>query len=587
MAARLTTYLVVAIVATTLIAGLIVGAQRDDNDGPVDLIVRNGRVYTADRKGTMAEAVAIRGNRILQVGSDREIGRLQRPQTVVVDARGAAVLPGFNDSRADLVSGGLSLRKVDLSGAADASEMLERIVAWRQSNPAAPWVVGKGWSAEHFRNGVPSKQLLDSVVADRPAILYGADETAIWVNSQALRLAGITRKSQDPPNGTILREGRGGEPAGVLTGSAAALVSSLLPAPTRDDRAHAIRAAIAHAHSLGVTSVHHTADGDDTLELYESIRRSGDLTLRVYAAIPIDEKAVPRTEADLEKYDETRKRYADDPLFKSGALSIRLDGPVTKRDAAMLEPYSESESAGVPRFDPDDLNRLVRLADAAGWQVITEANGDRAVRMALNAYAHAVRSNRPPARGRRHRIDGAAVVDAADMNRFGPLGVVVSMQPALRSGGTDARDRLARGIGPARAAAAFAFAGIAGETRLLLGSGWPAGTLDPLRALDMVVTGSPQAEAAEDTARTGRRLELKAAIDAYTSMPAWASFDNQRKGVIAPGMLADLVVLSDDIFAANAQSPGAASVALTIFDGKVVFRRVTRAETEPAPSLQH
>src|SRR5687768_3841603 len=175
MAARLTTYVVVAIVAATLIAGLIVGAQREDNDGPVDLIVRNATVYSADRRGTMAEAVAVRGNQILRVGSNREIDRLQRPQTIVVDAAGGAGLPGFNDSHVDVVAGGLRLGVADLSGAATAAEVLERIAEWSTANPAAPWVVGNGWSAEYFKNGAPTRQLLDAVVKDRPAIMYGPD----------------------------------------------------------------------------------------------------------------------------------------------------------------------------------------------------------------------------------------------------------------------------------------------------------------------------------------------------------------------------------------------------------------------------
>ena len=224
MAARLTAYVVVAIVAATLIAGLIVGAQREDSEGPVDLIVRNAAVYTADRRGTMAEAVAIRGNQILRVGTDREIARLQRPQTIVVDAEGGAVVPGFNDAHVDLIGGGLRLAMADLSGAATSAEVLERIADWSDANASAAWVIGSGWSADQFKNGLPTRQMLDSVVKDRPALIYAADESdrLVWVNSQALRLANITRKTPEPGDGTIVREGRRGEPSGVLRGAVAA-----------------------------------------------------------------------------------------------------------------------------------------------------------------------------------------------------------------------------------------------------------------------------------------------------------------------------------------------------------------------------
>ena len=195
MAARLTAYVVVAIVAATLIAGLIVGAQRDDNDGPVDLIVTNATVYTADRRGTTAEAVAVRGNQILRVGTAREIARLQRPQTIVVDAGGGVVLPGFNDAHVDMIAGGLELAVADLSDAATAEEALDRVRTWSEANPRAAWVIGKGWTPAQFRGGPPTRRMLDGVVKDRPALFYGSDANvpSVWVNSQALKLAGITR----------------------------------------------------------------------------------------------------------------------------------------------------------------------------------------------------------------------------------------------------------------------------------------------------------------------------------------------------------------------------------------------------------
>ena len=433
MAARLTAYVVVAIVAATLIAGLIVGAQREDSDGPVDLIVRNAAVYTADRRGTMAEAVAIRGNQILRVGTDREISRLQRPQTIVVDAEGGAVVPGFNDAHVDLIGGGLRLAMADLRGAATSAEVLERIAAWSDANASAPWVIGSGWSADQFKNGLPTRQMLDSVVKDRPALIYAADESdrLVWANSRALRLANITRKTPEPADGAIVREGRRGEPSGVLRGAVATSVAALIPAPSRDQRAQALRAAIADANVHGITSAQNTAAGcERNLDLFDDARRSGKMTLRVYCAVAADPHQIGK-ETDLQSFDAIRERYPDDPLFKVGALSFTVDGSLPAQSAALLEPYAGRDDAGEVLVDPDELNRAVRLADAAGWQILTHATGDRAVRMALTAYAHAIRSNRPPARGRRHRLEHLAMVDAADIPRFGPLGVAASMQPSV------------------------------------------------------------------------------------------------------------------------------------------------------------
>jgi predicted amidohydrolase YtcJ len=588
MAARLTAYLVVAIVAATLIAGLIVGAQRDDNDGPVDLIVQNATAYTADRRGTMAEAVAIRGNQILRVGSNREIARLRRPQTVVVDAHGGAVLPGFNDANVQFIRGGLTLNSVDLTGASSAEEILDRIGSWSTANPASPWVIGRGWSPAYFRNGLPSRQMLDTVVRDRPAVMIGEDENVLWVNSKALRLARITRRTPEPVDGTIVRDARTREPAGVLQRGAIGLVLKLVPPPTKEQRVAALRSSIAYANTLGITSVQNTEDSADLLDLYEALRRSGELTVRIYSALPITE---PATNGDFTRLNDTRKQYADDPLFKTGALSIRLDGAIASRSAAMLQPYDGATDAeqigGETTFTPDDLNRTVRLADAAGWQVITYASGDRAVRMALNAYAHAVRSNRPPAHGRRHRIENLAFVDPVDVSRFGPLGIIASMQPLAASPSAERIELIAKHVGEARTAPAFPFRSLARETRLIFGSAWPGYELDPLLGIHVATTSTTPDGLPEEGWHPSQRLQLKSAIDAYTSTAAWASFDDQRKGSLSPGMLADLVVLSNDIFAANADPLPATRVAVTIFDGNIVYRRLPRSETEPAPSLQH
>ena len=208
VAARLTTYFVVGIVAATLIAGLIVGAQRDDNDGPVDLIVFNGKVYTADGSSSMAEAVAVRGNQILRVGSNRDINRLRRPQTVVVDALGAAVLPGFNDVSAHFIDGGVGLEMVDLRDATTIEEMQARIGAWAEAHPDRPWIVGGGWDTATFGGG-PTRQLLDAVVADRPACLLSREGRTAWLNTRALRRAGITRRTPAPVDGVIVKELRG------------------------------------------------------------------------------------------------------------------------------------------------------------------------------------------------------------------------------------------------------------------------------------------------------------------------------------------------------------------------------------------
>ena len=551
MAARLTTFVVVAIVAVTLIAGLIVGAQRDDSDGPVDLIIHNARLYTANGQGSMAEAVAIRGNQILQVGSDREITRLKRPQTTMIDAKGAAVLPGFDDAQVDLMAGGVALDRIDLIEATAIEDVERRVRDWADANPDRPWVLGRGWHHDLFADGLPTRQQLDRLVPDRPAQLLSADGHAAWVNSKALQLAKIGRGTASPAHGAIVHDARTGEPTGLLYGSAVGLVDRLVPAPTSSERDRALRGAIAEAHRYGITSVQDVASGPDALGAYAEARRTGDLGLRVYAALPV---AGDLPDADLDRLEAATAKYPDDPIFKAGALSLSLDDSPAATEATDIT--SARATTDAVHFDADTLNRLVRRLDARGWQILTDAATELSLRMTLTAYDHAVRSNPGRIGERRHRVQNVVAVADEDLRRFSALGALAAMRPIGNPGDTGSSTGLAEPSPAARVVAAHG--------RLAFGSRWPAAALNPLPGI---------AAMARAGAYTGSgRLSLKAAIDAYTSGGAWASFDEQRKGTIAAGMLADIVVLSDDIFATPVDIP-AAKVEVTIFDGKVVYRR--------------
>jgi len=573
MAARLTTYVVVAIVAATLIAGLMVGAQRDDNDGLVDLIVFNAKVYTADSSGTMAEAVAVRGNQILRVGSNREINRLKRPQTTVIDARGAAVVPGFNDASTHFIDGGLALDQVDLTDAATVGEIQERIKVWAESHPDRFWILGRGWHPSSLTTP-PTRQLLDDVVPDHATCVVSADGRTAWLNSKALQRAGITRHTQAPAEGVIGRDSRTGLPTGLLKGTAVALATKVLPHPTRDERVRALVEAIDEAHRHGVTSIHETIDRADDFLLYDDARRDGDLAVRVYASVSAD--GVPEAEL-LKELESLSNRYPDDPLFKMGAARISIDGPIESQDAALLQPYENRQDyLGPDHVDPDALNRLVRLLDARHWQVSIYGNGDRAVRMALNAFDHAVRSNPEPERGRRHRLEGIALVDAVDVARFGRLRTIATMRPDDMIPTSERLELWAKAVGPERASRAWPAASlVSGRGQIAFAIDSPAG-IDPFAAIQTAVTRSTPDGLPEDGWSAAERVSLKRAINGLTSVPAYASFDEQRKGSLKKGMLADLVVLSDDIFDLPAADLSHATIAATIFDGKIVYQRTAK-----------
>ena len=574
MAARLTTYVVVGIVAATLIAGLMVGAQRDDNDGPVDLIVFNGKVYTADASGSTAEAVAVRGNQILRVGSNREINRLRRPQTTVVDALGGAVLPGFNDASARFIDAGIALDAVNLADATTLGEIAARVRAWAAAHPERPWILGTGWSARSL-DGNPTRQLLDMAVTDRPVYLVSLDGRSAWLNTNGLHKAGITAGTTAPAEGTIVREPRG-MPSGVLKGTAVALVSRAVPHITRDDRARGLRVAIREAHRRGITSVQDTIARPDDFMVYDEARRSGDLDIRVFASINLD--GVPENEA-FARMESLTSQYPDDPVFKMGGARLTLDGPVESLDASMLRPYEgKTDDDATDAVNFDAFNRFVRLLDGRGWQVTVESSGDRAVRMALDAFEHAARSNPEPERARRHRIDGVEIVDAADVPRFGRLGVVATVEPehAIPTGPRLEAWTLA--VGSERASRAWPNASIvAGRGKLAFGSGVPAAALDPMEAIHSAVTRTTVDGTPEGGWGLAQRVTVKRAVNALTSVPAFASFDEGRKGTLASGMLADLVVLSDDIFDVPDDQLAHTTVDVTIFDGKIVYRRSSKS----------
>ena len=570
MAARITAYLVACIVGVTLIAGLLVGAQRADDDA-VDLIVINGKVYAGGGSEAMAEAVAIRGTKVVRVGSNRDIQRLRRAQTTIIDARGGAVMPGFNDAHAHFIGGGLSLDQINLLDATTLDQIKDTVRIWSEAHPERAWITGRGWYYQPFAGSLPTRQLLDTLVPDRPAYLVAYDGHTGWANSKALKLAGITRHTRSPKNGVIVKDRRTGEPTGALKEAAMALMTAA-PQPTTEDRIAAIRAGLVEAHRVGITSVQNAGGTAEDLELYDALRKRGELTLRVYQALSASGVI---GEAELNTLAAVRERFGDDPLLKTGAVKLIADGVIESHTAAMLAPYNnQPNTSGDPRYTQEQLNKTVTLLDREGWQVMTHAIGDAAVRMTLDAYEAAVNANPAPERGRRHRVEHLETIDPADIPRFGKLGVIASMAPVHATPSPTPGDVWSTNIGAERAAHGWLWASIVkAGGRLAFGSDWPVMTLDPLMGLQVAVNRTTVEGLPEGGWLPAERLSLRKAIDAYTSDASWASYDEQRKGVLARDMLADLVVMSDDIFEGPTTRITEAYVVVTIVDGKVVYRR--------------
>jgi predicted amidohydrolase YtcJ len=542
---------------------------------PADLLILNGHVYTADG-GSAAQAVAIRGNRITAVGSSAELERYRGPATQVVDAGGHAVVPGFNDAHAHMLSGGLEIDNVDLQGARTLDEIQTRIRTFAGAHPDSPWVRGRGWGYEPFPGSVPVREQLDAVVPDRPAVMRCFDGHSVWVNSKALALAGITKDTPDPPNGTIVRDAKTGEPTGLLKESpASTLVTRVMPVPTRDDRRRALRAAIQIALRYGVTSFTEAAGSPDDLEVFAEAARAGDLSARANYALLVTPGF---TEKDADRFDAVWRAHPDTPLLKTGVIKMFMDGVIETNTAFMLAPYANNAAtAGKPNYGREEYNHIIEMLDRRGWQVMVHGLGDGAVRMVLDGFERAAAVNPAPARGRRHRVEHIETIDLADVPRFGKLGVIASMHPG---GGFTAANapRTAqpaflggawgRNIGPERAARGGMWKSIAAAGgRVVFGSDWPVASLDAMSRITSIVNRPPRPGGSDE------RLTMVAAIDDYTRGPAFASFDEKVKGTIAPGMLADIAILATDVLTRPAAAREDVAVEATIFDGKVVYRR--------------
>jgi predicted amidohydrolase YtcJ len=361
-----------------------------------------------------------------------------------------------------------------------------------------------------------------------------------------------------------------GEPTGVLKEAAMGLMSQALPVVTREEKLSALRAAVVEANRVGITSVQNAGGTAEDLELYGELRRLGDLTVRVYQALTVDARA---SSGELDALDELRTHFDDDPLLKTGAVKIVADGVVETKTAAMLEPYEDSPQSGEMRLSPEDMTRLVAELDGRGWQVMTHAIGDAAIRSTLDAYEAAEDAHAAPADGRRHRIEHVESPDPEDVARFDKLHVVASLQP-VHGVPPDPDDPWAANLGPERATRGWMSGSLSkAGAPLAFGSDWPAAPLDPLRGIFVAVNRTDFEGEPDGGWQPEEKVTLAEAIRAFTSGAAWASFDEQRKGTLARDMLADIVILSADLFALPPERLLEAEVVMTIVDGKIVYRR--------------
>jgi predicted amidohydrolase YtcJ len=553
------------------LSSLVVAVKAQENTARAvaDAVVVRAKIYTVNSRQPWAEALAIGGDRILAVGTEKDIQQYRGEKTKVIDAHGRLLLPGFADCHIHFMDGSIGLTQVDLNGATSVSEIQKRVKEYASAHPKEPWILGMGWSYPTFApSGLPDKKILDEVVPDRPVYLVAFDGHSSWANSKALALAGVTRTTGDPANGKIVRDEKG-EPTGALKESAGDLVAKLAPKPSREQRLAALRMGMHEANKFGLVRVHSAGQDFEWLDLYDELRRRGELTLRFYVAYFLDPPEL--TPDSIEKIEQARRTYHDD-WISGGAVKTMLDGVVEAHTAAMLTPYSDDPSqSGKLFWEPAKYESAITELDRRGLQIFTHAIGDKAVRLALDAYQHAAETNHTS--DARPRIEHIETITAQDIPRFGKLGVIASFQPLHAYPDEDTLKIWSRNVGPERAQRAWVWHSIESTGgKLAFGSDWPVVTLSPWPGVQNALTRQTTDGNPPEGFVPQERITLEDTIKAYTLGAAFGGRREKTEGSLEPGKLADLIVLSQDLFKVPPSAITKTEVLLTIVGGKVVYQ---------------
>lgn len=533
-----------------------------------DLIIVHAKVWTVDKSHPTAQGVAILGGLIVAVGTDSEIEAWRGLGTRVIDAGGKLLLPGFNDSHVHFVDGGMQLENVQLNDATGAAEFVRRIAEQARKIPQGEWMLGGDWDETKWTPpNLPAKELLDPITPGRPVFLSRYDGHMGVANSIALKMAGVTSETPDPPGGTIVRDEKG-NPTGALKDAAVNYVEKVIPPRSHDQILKAVKGALALAASVGVTSVQHMNPEYADIAVYSELLEKGELTTRIYAA-PLIPQVDDQAKIGI--------RHAfGGPFLRIGALKAYADGSLGSRTAFFFEPFSDQAgNYGLLGEEMQPLSLMrdrMMKADSAGLELCTHAIGDRAISIVLDLYSEIVQAHGPA--DRRFRIEHAQHMAAKDFDRFAQLHVIASMQPyhAIDDG------RWAEGrIGHDRASRTYAFRTFLDHgVRLAFGTDWNVAPLNPMLGIYAAVT-----RATLDGKNPGgwfpdQKLTVAQAVEAYTMGSAFAEFQDKEKGSITVGKLADMVLWSEDIFTIPPERVREVKPVQTIVGGKTVWSSAGR-----------
>jgi predicted amidohydrolase YtcJ len=541
--------------------------SRAESQPSADLIITNAKVWTMDKSHPSAQAVAVLGDRIVAVGSDAEVEAWRGPSTRVMEAGGKLLLPGFNDSHVHFVDGGVQLDAVELNDARSADEFARRIAERAGKTRRGEWILGGDWDETKWTPPLlPTKELIDAGTQETPVFVSRYDGHMALANSLALRLAGVTAQTPDPPGGVIVRDAQG-NPTGALKDAAMDYVYKVVPPLSHEQRLHAVKRALAHAASLGVTSVQHMNPEYADIAVYAELLDRGELTARIYAA-PLINQVDDQVKIGI--------RHAfGGPYLRIGALKAYSDGSLGSRTAYFFEPFTDQPgNRGLLSDEMQPLSLMrdrMTKADAAGLQLCTHAIGDQAISMVLDLYAEIIKAHGPA--DRRFRIEHAQHMAAKDFDRFAQLQVIASMQPYHAI--DDGRWAEAR-IGHDRASRTYAFRTFLDHgVRLAFGTDWSVAPLNPMLGIYAAVTRATLDGKNPNGWFPEQKLTVAETVEAYTMGSAYAEFQEKEKGSITPGKLADMVLLSDDIFSIAPEKIRDVQVLTTIVGGKIVWAQTS------------
>lgn len=529
------------------------------------LVLLDGRIWTVNPAQPEAEAVACVGSHIVAVGSSADIRRWIGPQTRVIDLHGRRVVPGFNDAHVHFLSGGEQLASVQLRDAASPEDFRDRIARFAAKLPNGEWILGGDWDHERWTPArLPTRQLIDPVSDGHPVLVSRLDGHMALANTEALKLAGITRDTPDPPGGMIVRDASG-DPTGIVKDAAVSIVERVVPDPTPDQMANSIRAAMRYAAENGVTSVQDMSAAPAVLAVYEKLLHAGELTVRISGHQPIStwqRLAAVGITAD----------FGSERLH-IGGLKGFADGSLGSTTALFFHPYLDAPNtsglAAADMIPESKMQERIIEADKAGLQIAVHAIGDKANALILDMYQRAEQANGP--RDRRFRIEHAQHLRQQDIPRFAELHVIASMQPYhCIDDGRWAEKR----VGPDVIRGTYAFRSLldSGAT-LAFGSDWDVAPMEPLMGIYAAATRRTLDGRHPEGWIPEQKISVAEAIHAYTMGSAYASFDEKIKGSIEPAKLADMAVLSDDILHIDPVAIEHTRVELTIFDGRVIYEK--------------